>query len=82
MTDYGFSDTVLRAIYRFFGDWEGFIKDLPAGADRQFHEQALRLAKGLVKAYRTWREDRRPAAGTAQSITPASNLERVKVPRS
>ena len=82
MLAYGFSDTVLRAVYRFFGDWEAFIRDRPAGPDRQFHEQALRLSKGLAKAYRTWREDRgmvsaQPPAADPP-VLPSASVERVK----
>ena len=51
-------DLFVKHAYRFFADWQDMIETMPKGADRTCAEQTLRLAKGIVKAIRIWREER------------------------
>lgn len=59
MSPFTFADLLIRHIYRFFEEWQRHIHGMPRGPDRDCHEQVLRLCKGIVKAFRFWRDERR-----------------------
>jgi hypothetical protein len=50
-------DLFIKYAYRFFAEWQDTIETMPKGPDRTCHEQTLRLAKGIIKAVRMWREE-------------------------